>query len=122
MTADEDLEQIFGGGGTERLHAEVLEDEEIDTREPLHQVMTGPRGIGVGEVDDEIEGAAHERTVPRLDRADGKGDRAVRPPDPRRPDQQHAAVRLHEASARERGQFRLGQFQAFFRPGGAVFS
>ena len=54
MPAHKYLEQIFGGGRSKFLHAEVLEYEEIDARELLHQITSRARGIGFGEVGDAI--------------------------------------------------------------------
>ena len=101
VAADEDFEEIFGGGRAEFLHPEVFEDEEIDLRELPHEVAARAGRVGLREVRDEIEGAAHEDAVPRVNGADGDGRRDVRLADPGWSDQQDPTVRVDKARTRE---------------------
>ena len=77
----EDLKEILGGRGAQFLHAEIFEDEQVDTRELLHELPTRPRRVGLREVRREIERAADACAVAGANRTDGKRGRDVRLPD-----------------------------------------
>ena len=61
MLADEDLPKILGRVRAELLHAEVLEDEQVDARELLHEIAAVASRVRLGEVGRQVERAAHER-------------------------------------------------------------
>src|SRR5207247_1432933 len=69
MTTDEDLEQVFGGRRAEPLHAEILEHEEIDGGETLHQVAALAGGVRFSKILRELEGTAQERVIAGANRA-----------------------------------------------------
>jgi hypothetical protein len=59
MAADEDLQQVFGGHGAEPLHAEILEDEEINCGEALDEGAALASGVGLGEILGQVERTPH---------------------------------------------------------------
>jgi hypothetical protein len=63
VTAHEDLEQILGRAGAEPLHAEVLDDQDVDLGEPVDEVLALAQGLCLDEVLAEVEGAAEEGAV-----------------------------------------------------------
>src|SRR5512142_1645824 len=69
VTAHEDLEQVLCGAGAQLLHAEVLDDQDVDLGELLDEVLALAEGLGLGEVLAEIEGTADECAVAGSDRA-----------------------------------------------------
>ena len=82
MAAHEHFEEVFCCGRAEFLHPEVFEDEQIDLRELPDEIAARTGRVGLREVRDEIEGAAHKDAVPRVNGADGDGRRDVRLADP----------------------------------------
>ena len=96
MPPDKDLEQVFGRRAAQLLHAEILQHEEIDPRELLHELPPRPRRVGLREIRREIKRAADERAVPGANRADRQRGRDMRLAHAGRTDQQHA----RRASAR----------------------
>ena len=107
MPADEDLEEVLGGVAAEALHAEVLDDEEVDLRELLDESRL-LAGVGLDEVLGEVEGAADEDAVAGADRPhrDGGGDVALA--DAGRPDQEDVLVGGDEAAAASSASCRSG--------------
>jgi hypothetical protein len=45
MPTDKDLGWVFSRAGPERLHAEVLEDEQVDARELLDEIPACAAGV-----------------------------------------------------------------------------
>ena len=82
MTPHEDLEQVFGRRGPEALHAEILEDEEIDVGEALHELAALAGGVRLGEVLRQVERAPDEGVIAGANGAHRDRDRGVRLPDP----------------------------------------
>jgi hypothetical protein len=111
VSADEDLEQVLGRRGTELLHAEIFEDQQVDARQLLDEVAASARGLGLGEVRGQVEGAAHERAAAGADRADREGRRDMRFADTGRADQQDAALTRDEAGAGQFNEFPLGDLR-----------
>src|SRR6185437_13389071 len=107
VASHEDFEEVLRRIRGELRHAEVFQDEEIDTRELLDQIAALTGGLRLSEVGREIEGAAHERAAAGADRADGKRGGDMRFADTGWADQQHAAVRVDEARAGQLHDLRL---------------
>ena len=63
MAAHEDLKQFFRGGVALLLLADVFEDAQVDLRDLAHEFAPRAGGVGLRELGDEIEGAAHQRPV-----------------------------------------------------------
>ncbi len=101
VTADEDLEHVFGRAGTELFHAEVLEHEQVHAGELFDEVASLPRGLRFEEVLGEVEGASEDHPVPGADRADRDCDGGVRLADSGRADQKRSQVGRDEPSGGE---------------------
>jgi hypothetical protein len=50
MSPHEDLEQIFSRARAEFLHAEILEDQQVDACQLLDEVATSAGRFGLGEI------------------------------------------------------------------------
>src|SRR5271169_6370189 len=50
VAAHEDLEEVLGGAWAKLLHAEVLDDQDIDRGELLDEVLALPQGLGLDEI------------------------------------------------------------------------
>ena len=50
MSPHEDLEQIFSRARAGFLHAEILEDQQVDVCQPLDEVATSAGRFGLGEI------------------------------------------------------------------------
>ena len=98
---DEDLEEVFGGGRPEPLHAEILEDEEIDRGEALHEVAALAGGVCLGEVLGEVERTPDERVMAGANGADGDRDGGVRFADAWWANQQDSVMIADEACGAE---------------------
>jgi hypothetical protein len=61
MSPHEDLEQIFSRARAEFLHAEILEDQQVDACQLLDEVATSAGRFGLGEIHREVKRAADER-------------------------------------------------------------
>src|SRR5215813_5437042 len=110
VTTDEDLEEILGGVRSELLHAEIFQHEQVDAGQLLDEIAAGARRLRLREVGGEIEGAPYEGTPARANRTDGDRRGDVRFADTWRSDEEHAAVALDEARARQFDNLRLGNF------------
>ena len=108
MPTHEDLQEILGRVRSELFHAEVLEHEQVDARELLHELAAGASRVRLGEVAGEIERAAHERAAAGPNRADGDRRRDVRFADAEWPNEQHAVVGLDKPRTRQFDDLRLG--------------
>src|SRR5580704_10651066 len=73
MSPHEDLEQIFSRARAEFLHAEILEDQQVDARQLLDEVATSAGRFGLGEIRREVKRAADERASAAANRADSQG-------------------------------------------------
>ena len=92
VAADEDLEQVLGGAGPQPLHAEVLEDQQIDLGESLDELACARGGSASAKSWARSKRAADEHAVPGADRADGDRDGDVALADAGRPDQQDVVM------------------------------
>ena len=110
MPSHEDFEQVFSGGWPQALHAQILDDEEIDVRETLHEIASLAFGLRFREVLCEVERTPDERVVAGANRADGNGHGDVRLADARRPHEERAVMRAHEPRRSQVGNFRAGIF------------
>ena len=106
VPSHEDLEQVFGRRRSQALHAEILEDEEIDVRESLHEIAPLAFGVRFRKILREVERAPDKRVIPRPNRADGDGHRDVRFAHTRWPNQERAVMRANESRGREVDQLR----------------
>ena len=70
MSPHEDLEQIFSRARAEFLHAEILEDQQVDACQLLAEVATSAGRFGLGEIRREVKRAADERASAGANRAD----------------------------------------------------
>src|SRR6516162_6533231 len=61
MSPHEDLEQIFSRARAGFLHAEILEDQQVDACQLLDEVATSAGRFGLGEIRREVKRAADER-------------------------------------------------------------
>jgi hypothetical protein len=73
MSRHEDLEQIFSRARAEFLHAEILEDQQVDACQLLDEVAMSAGRFGLGEIRREVKRAAEERASAGANRADSEG-------------------------------------------------
>src|SRR5213594_4008214 len=67
VAAHDQLEEILGRGGRELPHAQVIDDEEGDSRELGHALAAGARERGVGELLEEAVRLAVQHAMALLD-------------------------------------------------------
>jgi len=72
VATDDDFEDLFRGVGSELLHAEIFEDEQVDLGQCLHERLALGGGLRLGKVLNEIEDAASHGAEAGTDGADGE--------------------------------------------------
>ena len=68
--AHADLKQIFSRARAGFLHAEILEDQQVDACQLLDEVATSAGRFGLGEIRPEVKRAVDERASAGANRAD----------------------------------------------------
>jgi len=85
MATDKNLQEVLGSTGTELLHAEVLQHQQIDLRKALHESASLTGRFRLGEVLRQVEDTSHDRTIASSYGTDRDGDCDVGLPDTRWP-------------------------------------